>query len=115
MAIVALMLVSGRGYAQQSQTYLVADFDEYDIEKVLELCQKGGIGRLVHQHPFAYYGDYEWNNHFASDSRAVANMVRKAANAGVQLGVMARTDALSPEAVSASLYPWGFRNGDHIP
>ena len=54
LAIVALMLVSGRGYAQQSQTYLVADFDEYDIEKVLELCQKGGIGRLVHQHPFAY-------------------------------------------------------------
>ena len=102
LAIVALMLVSGRGYAQQSQTYLVADFDEYDIEKVLELCQKGGIGRLVHQHPFAYYGDYEWNNHFASDSRAVASMVRKAANAGVQLGVMARTDALSPEAVSAS-------------
>ena len=102
LAIVALMLVSGRGYAQQSQTYLVADFDEYDIEKVLELCQKGGIGRLVHQHPFAYYGDYEWNNHFASDSRAVASMVRKAANAGVQLGVMARTDALSPEVVSAS-------------
>ncbi|MBP5798165.1 MAG: hypothetical protein J6W26_07855 [Bacteroidales bacterium] len=102
LAIVALMLVSGRGYAQQSQTYLVADFDEYDIEKALELCQKGGIGLLVHQHPFAYYGDYEWNNHFASDSRAVARMVRKAANVGVQLGVMARTDALSPEAVSAS-------------
>lgn len=100
--VAAMLLVSNGGHAQQSKSYLVAEFDEYDIDAMLELCQKGGLDLLVHHHPFVSYGDYEWSEDFARDNMGVASMVRKAAKSGVQLGVLARTDVLSPSAVSYS-------------
>lgn len=96
LLIAIVLLFTCGGYAQSSKPYIVADFDAYSFEDYLNLCTKGGFEVLVHQHPFASYGSYEWNEDFAREDRAVANMVQKAAKAGVQLGVLVRTDVLTP-------------------
>ena len=93
---VALLMMAGVVLAQSTKPCLVAEFDEYDFEAYLNLCKKGGLKVLVHQHPFASFGDFEWNDDFASDDEAVTRMVQKAAKADVQLGVVARTDVMSP-------------------
>ena len=91
-----LLMMTGAVMAQSSKPYIVADFDEYSFDDYLKLCTKGGFEVLVHQHPFASFGSYEWNEDFAREDRDVAGMVQKAAKAGVQLGVLVRTDVLTP-------------------
>lgn len=82
--------------AQSPQTYLVSDFVEDELETVLDLCRKGGIGSLVQRNPFATYGHYEWDPAFASKgNRSVARMVQKAMESGVQLGLLVHEDAIS--------------------
>lgn len=81
--------------AQSPKSYLVADFNEKNLDPLLEICRKGGLEYLLEQHPFATYGHYRWNPDFAANNKAVARMVQKAENAGVHLGVLVRRDVIS--------------------
>ena len=81
---------------QSSKTYLVSDFNEEELDQVLDLCHQGGFSYLLHRYPFSTYGHYGWNPTFASKgNRSVVAMVDKAAGQGVQLGVFAQMDAVS--------------------
>lgn len=82
--------------AQLPCTYLVSDFNEDELDKVLELCHQGGFEYLLHRYPFSTYGHYQWNPAFASKGdRSVVKMVNKASENDVRLGVFAQVNAVS--------------------
>lgn len=81
---------------QSSKTYLVSDFYEEELDKMLECCHQGGFEYLLQRYPFSTYGHYEWNPSFAAKgNRSVRRMVEKAADEGIQLGIFAQVDAVS--------------------
>ena len=36
---------------QSSKTYLVSDFNEEELDQVLDLCHQGGFSYLLHRYP----------------------------------------------------------------
>lgn len=100
IVVLALGLVFAVQMVAQSvldskKPYLVTDFNERNLESVLEVCQKGGFEYLLVQTPFSTYGHYQWNPEFAANDKAVARMVQKAEAAGVHLGIMVHPEAIS--------------------
>ncbi|MBR4147852.1 MAG: hypothetical protein IKU00_08200 [Bacteroidales bacterium] len=96
VVIIACLLLGLTVMAQSPQPYLVSDFNEDELETVLDLCRQGGFKELLHRCPFSSYGHYEWNPSFAKKgNRSVARMVQKAAEAGVRLGILVNEDAVS--------------------
>ena len=82
--------------AQLPQPYIVSDFAEKDLPKMLELCHQGGFERLVEKNPFATFGHYEWNPTFAPEGdSSVKRMVKMAEEQGVALGLMIQEDIVS--------------------
>ena len=77
------------------KSYLVADFNEKELNDYLEICKKGGFEYLLVRTPFSTYGHYQWNPEFAANDQAVARMVQKAEAAGVHLGLLVQSDAIS--------------------
>lgn len=96
IVILVFLMFGVKAMAQSPQSYLVSDFNEDELELVLDLCHQGDIKELLHRNPFATYGHYEWNPVFASKGdRSVARMVQKSFEAGVQLGLLIHEDAIS--------------------
>ena len=77
------------------KSYLVADFNEKELDNMLEICQKGGFEYLLVRTPFSTFGHYQWNPEFAADDQTVARMVQKAETVGIHLGLLVRPDAIS--------------------
>ncbi|MBR4392103.1 MAG: hypothetical protein IKT08_08390 [Bacteroidales bacterium] len=93
---ICCILLALSSSAQSPQSYLVSDFNEEELEQVLDLCRQGGFEQLLHRFPFSTYGHYEWNPSFAGKGNlSVARMVQKASEAGVRLGVLVHEDAIS--------------------
>ena len=94
--IIGCLLYGMFSMAQSPLPYLVSDFNEDELETVLDLCRHGGFKEVLHRCPFSSYGHYEWSPSFAEKgNRSVARMVQKAAEAGVRLGVLVHEDAVS--------------------
>lgn len=94
--LLAVCLAMGAVCAQQPSTYLVSDFKGEELEEMLGLCEKGGLTGLLQRTPFASFGHYEWHPDFAPEGdRSVAQLVERAQERGVQLGIFAQTDAIS--------------------
>lgn len=95
LLIMLFAMVFGLG-AQSPQPYIVADFAETDLPKMLELCRQGGFERLVENHPFSTFGHYEWNPAFAPEGDiSVKRMVKAAAEQGVTLGLIIQEEVVS--------------------
>lgn len=92
--VVAMPLFAQTGMAQK-KAYLVADFNEKELDEMLQICHKGGFEYLLVRTPFSTYGHYLWNPEFAADDQAVARMAQKAEEEGVHLGLMVQRDAIS--------------------
>lgn len=89
-------LLSAQNSKEQKKPYLVVDFAGDELDMMLDICHKGGFERLVQSKPFSSFGHYEWNEEFARDGeKSVVRMVKTAKNAGVNLGVLVQSDAIS--------------------
>lgn len=94
--VIGCLLFGWMAFAQSPQPSLVSDFNEEELETILDLCRQGGFKELVHRSPFSSYGHYEWSPSFAEKgNRSVARMVEKAAEAGVRLGLLVHEDGIS--------------------
>ncbi len=94
--IACLLFLSMAVSGQSPKTYLVSDYNEEELDQVLDLCCQGGFSYLLHRYPFSSYGHYEWNPSFANKGdRSVIAMVDKAASHGVRLGIFVQMDAVS--------------------
>lgn len=80
---------------EPKKPYMVADFNEKNLESMLALCQKGGFEYLLERTPFSTYGHYQWNPEFANSDKAVARMTMKAEAAGVHLGLLVQPNVIS--------------------
>lgn len=88
--------LSAQSNSEQKKAYLVADFAENQLVTMLDLCHQGGFEYLVQRNPFSSYGHYEWNEDFAKNGeKSVVRMVQTAEKAGVHLGVLVQSDAIS--------------------
>ena len=81
---------------QTGKPYVVADFTESDLPKMLELCHQGGFEMLIEKDPFSTYGHYEWNPNFAPEGdKSVKRMVKSAEYEGVTLGLIVQEEFIS--------------------
>lgn len=96
IVLIVMLFVGLIGWAQKP--YVVADFSERDLPRMLSVCNKSGIDYLVQRTPFSSYGHYDWNEDFATDGEAtVRRMVQEAESQGVHIGIMAPSDAISTD------------------
>lgn len=94
--LVSMWFCLGVLCAQSPTTYVVSDFTSEELDQMLHLCGKSGIEALLQSVPFSSYGHYQWNPDFAPEGdQSVAQMVARAADRGVLLGIYAQTDAIS--------------------
>lgn len=102
--------------AQVSEPYVLADFSENELDKMIEICHKGGFEILIQKTPFATYGHYEWNESFAPHgNRSVEQMVATAEEAGVQLGVWVQENAVgTDDPFFSSEYLNQYRKGGRL-
>lgn len=95
LGIVLAVPLAAQNVLDLKKPYLVTDFNERNLESVLEVCQKGGFEYLLVRTPFSTCGHYQWNPEFAANDKAVARMVQKAEAVGVHLGILVQPDAIS--------------------
>lgn len=84
-------MINGVWHKQSSETgraYLIADFDESNIDQMLDYTQQAGLMSLYHEGPFQSWG------HFILDPKSFPNgiagmktCVEKAAKKGLRIGV----------------------------
>jgi hypothetical protein len=87
--------LSAQNVRESGKPYLVADFNEKDLDNWLGICRKGGFEYLLERAPFSTFGHYQWNPEFAANDKAVARMVQKAEAAGIHLGLLVHPNVIS--------------------
>lgn len=99
MGVLLLFFVFACGLkAQVSEPYVLADFAEGDLVKMLDICHQGGFKVLIQKTPFSTYGHYIWNEAFAPQGdQSVEQMVATAMDADVALGVWVQENAIDLE------------------
>lgn len=95
LGLVFALQMAAQHVLDSKKPYLVTDFNERELESVLEVCQKGGFEYLLVRTPFSTFGHYQWNPEFAANDKAVARMVQKAEAVGVHVGIMIQPEAIS--------------------
>ena len=79
--IILFLFLSSISWGQVPGPYVLADFSEKDLGKMLEICRQGGFEYLIQKTPFSTYGHYNWNEAFAPQGEtSVKRMTRRSRN-----------------------------------
>lgn len=96
--IILFLFLSSISWGQVPGPYVLADFSEKDLGKMLEICRQGGFEYLIQKTPFSTYGHYNWNEAFAPQGEtSVKRMIATAEEAGVHLGVWVQENAIDTD------------------
>lgn len=88
----------------KSRSYLISEFKEQEIDKIIDIAQRGGFFSLYHSGPFKTWGHYPIDSaFFPSGNEGVKKCAKKAHDAGLFFGVHTLTNFINPE----DPYVWG--------
>lgn len=84
-------LINGVWHKQSSETgraYLISDFNESNIDEMLDYTQQAGLMSLYHEGPFQSWGHFILDpKSFPNDRAGMKTCVEKAAKMGLRIGV----------------------------
>jgi hypothetical protein len=84
-------LIDGVWHKQSSETgraYLISDFNESNVDEMLDYTRKAGLGSLYHEGPFQSWGHYILDpGSFPNGLAGMKKCVEKASAKGIRIGV----------------------------
>jgi hypothetical protein len=84
-------LINGIWHKQSPETgraYLISDFNESNIDEILEYTKQAGLMSLYHEGPFQSWGHFALDpKSFPNDRAGMKTCVEKAAKMGLRIGV----------------------------
>lgn len=79
------------------RSYIISDFTESDVDKMIGYVKQAGLMSLYHEGPFKTWGHYDFNPQFFPTGKAgVKQAVEKAHAAGIRFGVHTLTNFINP-------------------
>lgn len=79
-----------------SRAYLIIDFNEKNIEEILDFAERGGFMSVYHGGPFKSWGHYELrNDQFPNGTEGMKAIVKAAEKRGIRIGVHTLTNFIN--------------------
>ena len=72
---------------EASSAYIIMNFDEDNIDRVLNVTKKAGLKHLYHSGPFKTWGHFVLNDQFPNEVAGLKKCVEKAKAQGISIGV----------------------------
>jgi len=78
---------------ESMRSYLIAEFDENNFDRMLDYIEKAGFRELYHPEPFSNWGHFDLRkDHFPDGDESLVRMAEKAAKRGIGLGLHTLTN-----------------------
>jgi len=91
---------------QRGRSYLIAGFNESEIDEMIAYTKRAGLISLYHDGPFANWGHYDLNpDYFPNGKQGITNCARKAREAGLYFGVHTLTNFINTNDAYVSPVP----------
>jgi len=81
---------------QRGRSYLIAGFNESEIDEMIAYTKRAGLISLYHEGPFLNWGHYDLNpEYFPNGKEGIKKCAQKARDAGLYLGVHTLTNFIN--------------------